>query len=153
MLHDSIRRLGPDALKSKFDVQKAKMRFEERGNMNLADPLLDQTFVVSIGNKYNSEILFLQKIQPFKSANSLSLSKQQRLLRSIQEVLKAGYLNAGRTRPQQEGEPSNKWDFRHWVFRRAGKPCWICGTKIVIDRQSSSRVTTWCSRCQSRKAK
>jgi formamidopyrimidine-DNA glycosylase len=38
------------------------MRFEERGNMNLADPLLDQTFVVSIGNKYNSEILFLQKI-------------------------------------------------------------------------------------------
>lgn len=62
LLHDSIRRLGPDALKSKFDVEKAKMRFEERGNMNLADPLLDQTFVVSIGNKYNSEILFLQKI-------------------------------------------------------------------------------------------
>ena len=31
-------------------------------SINLADPLLDQTFVVGIGNKYNSEILFLQKI-------------------------------------------------------------------------------------------
>jgi formamidopyrimidine-DNA glycosylase len=26
-------------------------------------------------------------------------------------------------------------------FRRAGHPCWVCGTKIAIDRQSNSRVT------------
>lgn len=116
--------------------------------MKLADLLLDQTFVAGIGNKYKSEILFLQKLWPFKPANSLSLSKQQRLLKSIRAVLKAGYLNAGRTRPQQEGEPSNKWDFIHWVFRRAGRPCWICGTEIVMDMKSSSRVTFWCSRCQ-----
>ena len=148
LLHDSIKRLGPDALKSKFDVRKAKEGFKERGNMKLADLLLDQTFVAGVGNKYKSEILFLQKLWPFKSANNLSLSKQQRLLGSIQDVLKAGYLNAGRTRPQQVGETSNKGDFKHWVFRRAGKPCWVCGTKIVMDRQSSSRVTFWCSRCQ-----
>ena len=148
LLHDSIKRLGPDALKSKFNIGKAKERFKERGNMKLADILLDQTFVAGIGNKYKSEILFLQKLWPFKSANSLSLIKQQRLFGTIQEVLKAGYLNAGRTRPRREGETSNKWDFRHWVFRRAGRPCWVCGTEIVMDRQSSSRVTFWCSRCQ-----
>jgi endonuclease-8 len=132
LLHDPIKRLGPDALKSKFNIGKAKARFKERGNMKLADILLDQTFVAGIGNKYKSEILFLQKLWPFKSANSLSLIKQQRLFGSIQEVLKAGYLNAGRTRPRREGETSNKWDFRHWVFRRAGRPCWVCGTKIVM---------------------
>ena len=32
---------------------------------------------------------------------------------------------------------ANKWDFRHWVFRRAGRPCWVCGTEIVMDRQSA----------------
>jgi len=149
--HESITRLGPDALKSKFDVEKAKERLKERGNMKSADLLLDQTFVASIGNKYKSEILFLQKLWPFKPANSLSLSKQQRLLKSIPSVLKAGYLSAGRTRPQQEEEPSNKWESRHWVFRRSGRPCWVCGAKIVMDRKSSSRVTFWCSRCQSRK--
>jgi formamidopyrimidine-DNA glycosylase len=78
--------------------------------MKLADLLLDQTFVAGI----KSEILFLQKLWPLKPANSLSLSKQHRLLKSIQVVLRAGYLNAGRTRPQQEGEPSNKWEFRHY---------------------------------------
>jgi endonuclease VIII len=148
LLHESITRLGPDALKSKFDMGKAKDRLKERENMKLADLLLDQTFVAGIGNKYKSEILFLQKLWPFNHASSLSLSKQQRLLKSIREVLKAGYLNAGRTRSQQKGEPSNKWDYRHWVFRIAAKPCWVCGTKIVMDRQSSSRVTFWCSRCQ-----
>jgi endonuclease VIII len=146
--HESITRLGPDALKSKFDVEKAKERLKERGNMKLADLLLDQTFVAGIGNKYKSEILFLQKLWPFKPANSLSLSKQQRLLKSIPSVLKAGYLSAGRTRPQQEEEPSNKWESRHWVFRRSGRPCWVCGAEIVMDRKSSSRVTFWCSRCQ-----
>jgi endonuclease VIII len=145
---EPITRLGPDALKSKFDIEKAKKRLKERGNMKLADLLLDQTFVAGIGNKYKSEILFLQKLWPFKPANSLSLAKQYRLLESIRAVLKAGYLNAGRTRPQQEGEPSNKWGFRHWVFRRAGRPCWICDTEIVKDMKSSSRVTFWCSRCQ-----
>ncbi|MDQ4012786.1 MAG: hypothetical protein M3146_03555, partial [Thermoproteota archaeon] len=132
--HESIIRLGPDALKLKFDMEKAKERLKERGNMKLADLLLDQTFVAGIGNKYKSEILFLQKLWPFKAANSLSLSKQQRLLKSIRVVLRTGYLNAGRTRPQQDGEPSNKWEFRHWVFRRSGRPCWICGTEIVMDR-------------------
>jgi endonuclease-8 len=146
--HESITRLGPDALKSRFDMKKTKDRLIERENMKLADLLLDQTFVAGIGNKYKSEILFLQKLWPFKPASSLSLSKQQKLLKSIRDVLKVGYLNAGRTRSQQRGEPSNKWDYRHGVFRRAGKPCWVCGTKIVMDRQSSTRVTFWCSRCQ-----
>ena len=147
LYHEPITSLGPDALKPKF-VEGAKERLKERGRMKLADLLLDQTFVAGIGNKYKSEILFLEKLWPFKPVINLSQSNQQRLLKSIQAVLKVGYLNAGRTRPQQKGEPSNKWDFRHWVFRRAGRPCWICGTEIVMDRKSSSRVTFWCSRCQ-----
>jgi endonuclease-8 len=71
--HESITRLGPDALKPKFDVERARERLKERGNMKLADLLLDQTFVAGIGNKYKSEILFLQKLWPFKPAISLSI--------------------------------------------------------------------------------
>jgi formamidopyrimidine-DNA glycosylase len=40
------------------------------------------------------------------------------------------------------------WNFRHWVFRRAGRPCWVCETPIIMDRHSSSRVTFWCPCCQ-----
>ena len=72
-------------------------------------------------HKYKSEILFLLKVWPFRLAKDLSSSEQEKLLNKIREVLKTGHLNAGRTRPQQQGEPG-KWNFRHWVFRRAGRP-------------------------------
>ena len=39
--HESIARLGPDALKSKFDIGKARQRLKERGRMKLADLLLE----------------------------------------------------------------------------------------------------------------
>jgi formamidopyrimidine-DNA glycosylase len=84
--------------------------------MKLADLLLDQTFVAGIGNKYKSEILFLRKLWPFRIANNLSWLEEQQLLEEIPRVLKIGYVSAGRTRPQQQEEASNKWEFRHWVF-------------------------------------
>ncbi len=57
--HESIARLGPDILQSKFNIKEASERLNERGRMKLADLLLDHTFVAGIGNKYKSEILFL----------------------------------------------------------------------------------------------
>ena len=112
LLHESISRLGPDALKPDFNIEEAKKRLKERIEMKLVDFLLDQTFVAGVGNKYKSEILFLLKIWPFRLAKDPSLSEQEKLLRKIPEVLKTNYLNAGRTRQQQQGEP-NKWNFRH----------------------------------------
>jgi hypothetical protein len=115
--HKSIAQLGPDALKSTFDIESVRKRLHRRGKMKLADLLLDQTFVAGIGNKYKSEILFLRKLWPFRIANNLSQSEEQQLLEEIPRVLKIGYVSAGRTRPQQqEEEASNKWEFRHWVF-------------------------------------
>ena len=149
--HTSIAKLGPDALKSTFDIENVRNRLRKRGKMKLADLLLDQTFVAGIGNKYKSEILFLRKLCPFRFTNNLSPSEEQELLQEIPSVLKMGYISAGRTRPKQQGEALNKWELRHWVFRRAGHPCWLCGTKVAIDRQLSSRVTYWCPKCQTAK--
>jgi endonuclease-8 len=146
-LHESISRLGPDALKPDFNIREAENRLNERIKMKLVDLLLDQSFVAGVGNKYKSEILFLLKVWPFRLAKDLSSSEQEKLLHKIQEVLKAGYLNSGRTRQQRQGEPG-KWNFRHWVFRRVGRPCWVCETPITMDRLSSSRITFWCPCCQ-----
>ena len=151
--HTSIAKLGPDALKSTFDIESVRNRLHKRGEMKLADLLLDQTFVAGIGNKYKSEILFLRKLYPFRFANNLSPLEEQKLIQEIPSVLKMGYMSAGRTRPKKQGDESNKWEFRHWVFRRTGRPCWVCGTKIAIDRQLSSSVTYWCPKCQTAKKK
>ena len=58
--HKSIAQLGPDALKSTFDIESVRNRLHKRGKMKLADLLLDQTFVAGIGNKYKSKYCFYE---------------------------------------------------------------------------------------------
>ncbi len=150
LVHVSLQRLGPDALAPHFAVAAARKRLGERGGKALADLLLDQTFVAGIGNKYKSEILFLQGLYPFQRAEDLAPAVTTRLLAEIPRTLKEGYAAAGRTRPLAEGEAANRWEYKHWVFRRGGRPCWRCGTRILTDRKQSARVTFWCPSCQRR---
>jgi hypothetical protein len=61
-----IVRLGPDPLRSDFDINNVHIRLNQITSKShklasndplIADLLLDQTFVAGIGNKYKSEIL------------------------------------------------------------------------------------------------
>ena len=38
-------------------------------------------------------------------------------------------------------------DDRHWVYHRAGLPCRVCGTAIVLE-EMAARKLYWCPRCQ-----
>jgi formamidopyrimidine-DNA glycosylase len=144
----ALMKLGPDPLKPNFSYHEVRIRYDARLKMKLADLLLDQTFVAGVGNKYKSELLFLCRLSPFINGGQVSPEKRDFLIRKIPEVLKFGYENAGRTRALLYGEPKNKWDYTHWVFRRAGKPCWVCNNPIKFDRTRSTRVSFWCPSCQ-----
>jgi endonuclease-8 len=104
--------------------------------------------VAGVGNKYKAEILFVQGLYPFQRAADLTPTQAEKLLAEIPRTLKYGYAHGGRTRPLAQGEAANRWEYKHWVFRRGGRPCWRCGTKILTDRKSSARVTFYCPRCQ-----
>jgi endonuclease-8 len=146
--HASIVRLGPDGLAPRFAVAAARKRLRERASKTLADLLLDQCFVAGVGNKYKSEILFVQKLYPFQRAGDLDPGAEKAFLAEIPRTLRYGYVHGGRTRPLGEGEAGNRWAYKHWVFRRGGRPCWVCDTRILADRRSSARVTFFCPSCQ-----
>ena len=129
-------------------MAEARRRLRERGNGTLADVLLDQTFVAGIGNKYKSELLFVLGLYPFQRARDLPPAAERALLAEIPRMLRRGYREGGRTRPLRDGEAANRWEFKHWVFRRGGRPCWRCGTRLLTDRRQSARVTFWCPTCQ-----
>ena len=38
-------------------------------------------------------------------------------------------------------------DDRHWVYHRAGLPCRVCGTEIVVE-EAAGRKLYWCPSCQ-----
>ena len=148
---EPIKSLGPDCLNQQiFDVEEIKQRlsiYSKGKKLLISDALLNQKIIAGIGNKYKSEILFVCKINPFKSISQLNLMQQNSLFKEIPKLLKYGYENAGRTRQLLIGEP-NSWNTRYWVFRRAGKECWICKTKIKSEKKLTKRPTFWCPYCQ-----
>lgn len=148
---EPIKSLGPDCLNHQiFDVEDIRQRlliYSNRKELLISDALLNQNIIAGIGNKYKSEILFVCKINPFRKMIQLDLVHQNSLFQEIPKLLKYGYENAGRTRQLLTGEP-NSWNTKHWVFRRAGKECWICKTKIKSEKKLTARPTFWCPYCQ-----
>ena len=148
---EPIKSLGPDCLNHQiFDVKDIKQRllsYSKRKQLLISDALLNQNIVAGIGNKYKSEILFVCKINPFRQLTQLNLTQLNSVFEEIPKLLKYGYENAGRTRELSTGKP-NSWNTKHWVFRRAGKECWICKTKIAWEKKLTARPTFWCPYCQ-----
>ncbi len=147
---EPIKSLGPDVLSGIYDVDKVQATLKSKSkntNMLIANALLDQQIMSGIGNKYKSEILFLNKIYPFKKVVSFSENELGSLLLDIPKILGYGYKTKGRTRPLLNNEKALR-DTAHWVFRRSGKPCWTCGAKIASEKKFTSRSTYWCPECQ-----
>jgi formamidopyrimidine-DNA glycosylase len=149
-----ISLLGPDALTDNFDKHQVLSNLVSRSkidrNLLISKALLDQQIISGIGNKYKSEILFLCKVFPFKTVTSLSDSELEELVMKIPKILNFGYTNNGRTRAVDTSSLDKiSWDTTHWVFRRAGKKCWKCGTKILSEKKTTLRSTFWCPVCQS----
>jgi formamidopyrimidine-DNA glycosylase len=158
---EPIAKLGPDPLRHDFDINDLKNGLHQRMNDNsttlIVDLLLDQTFVAGIGNKYKSEILFLSKINPFVTIEDIPPKSMKTLLHQIPSVLNIGYRNSGTTKlvhktvgktDNNNGNNTRRWSDKHWVFRRGGRPCWKCRTKIITDYKSSARITFLCPKCQ-----
>jgi len=148
---DPIKSLGPDCLNQqifdKEEIKKILLIHSKQKELLISDALLNQKIIAGIGNKYKSEILFICKINPFKHISQLDSIQQNHLFEEIPKLLKYGYENAGRTRPLLTGE-QNSWNTKHWVFRRAGRECWICKTKIMSEKKLTARSTFWCPYCQ-----
>ena len=148
---EPIKSLGPDGLSNSFNKDHVhaniKAKSKKNANLLIADALLDQQIVSGIGNKYKSELLFLNKIFPFKKAISFSEHDLNNLIIDIPKVLSYGYKNSGKTRPLLNDEKAS-WNTTHWVFRRTGKQCWVCCTKILSEKKLTLRSTFWCPQCQ-----
>jgi endonuclease-8 len=141
--HPTLRDLGPDLLSPDFDPMEALARLQMREEMEIGEVLLDQKVMAGIGNVYKSEVLFLCGIHPFDRVKDMD---DKRLLRIICTARNALSCNLGfgmrRTRPTSSPH-------RFWVYGRAGRPCFRCGTRVKHRRQGDqARSTYWCPVCQ-----
>jgi endonuclease VIII len=148
--------VGPDPLDERFDAADAVARLRARGDMDVADALLDQSAIAGIGNVYKSEILFAGGVHPFARVDELSAATLDRLVAIAVKFMRANVVDGtsaaivtytGFRRTTGRADPSA----RLWVYGRGGKPCRRCGTPIASAKQGPhARSTYWCENCQPR---
>jgi formamidopyrimidine-DNA glycosylase len=145
---DVFARHGPEPLSASFTADRLAARLRRR-SARLKSLLLDQSFIAGIGNIYADEALWLARLHPLRSADSLTPDEVRRLHRSIRRVLRQAITNRGASFSDYvgaDGEPGDNAE-RLAVYRRTGSPCLRCGRpidRIVVGQRS----THFCPHCQ-----
>lgn len=156
--HPALARLGPDLVGDKPPAEQADelttivARARARqGDRQIGELLLDQRVAAGIGNVYKSELLFLERVDPFAPAASLDDATLRRLYARARALLaqNLGPWRRTTTADLSRGLLPRRGIGRHHVYRRRLRPCFVCGTAIASRPQGSAlRMTFYCPTCQ-----
>ena len=155
-LHAALARLGPDLLAEDFETAggaaEALRRLGDpaRADRSIAEALLDQRSLAGIGNVYKSEILFIERVDPWARVDEVPDETLARLVATARRLLLVNADRRGGAERVTTGGHRTAAGQALWVYGRAGRPCRRCGTLIDSRRQGSElpRLTFWCPRCQ-----
>ena len=141
-------KLGPEPLTDAFTPAVLRERIGKRKS-KLKPLLLDQKFVAGVGNIYADEALFMAKLDPRRTADTLTNEDVNRLHAAIRHVLQLGIEREGASIDTYVKPDGQKGDMQNavMVFRRTGSPCYTCSTPITRIKLAQ-RSTHFCPTCQ-----
>ncbi|WP_370947720.1 Fpg/Nei family DNA glycosylase [Amycolatopsis sp. cg5] len=149
-----MARLGPDPLRRDAEPDKAFARIS-RSKTSLAALLMDQSVLAGVGNVYRAEVLFRHGITPMLPGRALDSALWKDIWADLVVLMRHGVRTgsidtvAPEHLPEAMGRAAR--DDRHggevYVYRRAGMPCYVCGTAIAHS-ELVGRNLYWCPTCQ-----
>ncbi|WP_298991184.1 Fpg/Nei family DNA glycosylase [uncultured Pseudokineococcus sp.] len=145
-------RLGPDPLRRDGDPEVFAARVA-RSRTSVAALLMDQAVVAGVGNVYRAEALFRARTDPFAPGVEVGRERALALWEDLVLLLRDGVRRGSivTTLPADRPEGRRRGRVRredaHYVYRRAGLPCRVCGT-TVLTRELVGRNLYWCPVCQ-----
>ncbi len=145
-----LDRLGPDPLngdKADRFIEKISKRKTPVGAL-----MMDQTVAAGIGNIYRAELLFRARLSPFAEGNTVPEKTLAAIWKDAIPLMKAGMVDRRIITTKPKDRPTKKTgvplkEEAHYVYRRQGQPCLICGTK-VMTKVMAGRNLFWCPTCQ-----
>ncbi len=143
--HEMTRKLGRNAI----DMERNEFaRLLNGGRGKLKAFLLDQSKIAGIGNAYIHDILFLARLHPLRTLDSLQTSDIHQLYEAIQTGL--------RTSLDKNGA-FYEVDLHGWrgsftmedilIGYKEGNPCPVCGT-LIEKIKTGSTSSFICPSCQ-----
>jgi endonuclease-8 len=151
-IHPALAPLGPDLTAETFDPGEAVRRLRDptRAATTIGEAILDQRVMAGVGNVYRSEILFIERVDPFEPVAAVDGATLERLVGTARRLLLAN-VSRGRGPERSTTEGAREAGGAPlWVYGRAGRPCRRCGTAIrsATLGRDLPRTVWWCPSCQ-----
>ena len=153
---DALReRLGPDPLgvssKGGDGPEKAIERIA-KSKKPIGILMMEQDVIAGVGNIFRAEVLFRARQSPFTPGREVPAKVVKTMWKELGPLMRAGMVDRRivttltkdrdhKTGPVQVGD-------EHYVYRRNGKPCRVCGTKVMKLEGFAGRNLFWCPVCQ-----
>jgi len=149
----ALDKLGPDPMND--DGPEAEQAFVDnvrKRGVAIGQLLMDQSVVSGIGNVYRAELLFRQRIDPYKPGKKITVRQAKALWQDWSKLLHDGVrigqmMTMDDLSPEEYRAAMQSRDDRHWVYHRAGEPCRVCGTEIRMA-EMAGRKLYWCPKDQ-----
>lgn len=149
----TIDRLGPDPLVDCGEESRERfVRGIRRTTKPIGALLMDQSVVGGIGNVYRAELLFRARLNPHTPGKQVPADVAALLWTDWAYLLGLGVATGQMmTMDDLDDEAYARAmasrDDRHWVYKREGLPCRVCGTNIVMEPMGARKLY-WCPVCQ-----
>ena len=145
-----LKRLGPDPLNG--DGPGKALERIAKSKKTIAALLMEQDVMAGIGNIYRAELLFRERLSPFVEGRAVPVKRLKAMWKDALPLMKAGMVDRrivttkARDRPHKTGQALK--DEAHYVYRRHGKDCFVCGAKVMKMENFAGRNLYWCPVCQ-----
>ncbi|WP_339201764.1 DNA-formamidopyrimidine glycosylase [Paenibacillus sp. FSL P2-0322] len=148
LLEKPLNKLGLEPMDEAFTPEMLRVAVGTRST-SIKAALLNQSYVVGIGNIYVDESLFKAGIHPAQPAKSLTDSQFHVLHEAIVSTLGASIQVGGSSIKSFVNGQGKTGDFQHQlqIYGRNAKPCINCGT-LIEKSVVAGRGTHHCPVCQ-----
>jgi formamidopyrimidine-DNA glycosylase len=148
-----LKKLGLEPLDEAFTLEAFSAKLAGRST-KIKPLLLNQEYIVGIGNIYVDESLYLAGIHPEREANTLTRQELAALFDAVVKTLQEAVAAGGSSIKSYVNGQGEIGLFQHQLkmYDRKGEPCYTCGQpieKIIV----SGRGTHYCPQCQPLKRK
>jgi endonuclease-8 len=150
-----LRRLGPDPLGDDpkgHDNPARGFAKIAKSRKAIGQLLMEQDVFAGIGNIYRAELLFRLRQSPFTAGKDVAPEILQAIWKLALPLMRAGMIDRrivtimAKDRPHKRGKVLK--EETHYVYRRHGKPCFVCGANVMKQENFAGRNLYWCPICQ-----